>query len=293
MRHLASLFVTLLVLCLCATAQAASPNGILLAAFGTSMEDARPALQSIEDAYRKTYAGQPIVMAYTSDIIRKKLAEKGQKVFSVKEALDECARLGVVNLRVQSLHVTGGEEYSMLQRMLVRNLTKQPGRFTHVWLGAPMLQSEQDLKEVSDALFASFPASRTKHDAVLLMGHGNDRGPGDLDLAATAAALNKRDPLVFLATVEGAHSFDAILPRLKASGVRKVWLQPFMVVAGDHSRNDLAGDEEDSWASRLKAAGMEVEVNMIGLGSIDGIRKVFLRHTRTTSDDLAHPKKSD
>ncbi|OUO52953.1 cobalt chelatase [Desulfovibrio sp. An276] len=294
MRHLASLLVsTLLILCCAAAVQAASASGILLVAFGTTMESAEPALQSIDKAYRKAYPDKPIVWAYTSDIIRKKLNKQGSRVLSVKQALDECARLGIVDLRVQSLHVTGAEEYAMTQRMLVRDLSRFPNRFDHVWLGAPLLESGQDLQDVMDAIFASFPKERKSNEAVVLMGHGNNRGPGDLAIAQVATAFNQRDPLVFLAAVEGSNTFDSIIPELKKRNVTKVYLQPFMIVAGDHAINDLAGPEPDSWASQLKAAGMQVEAQLTGLGSLDGIQKVFLRHTRDTRDDLANPKKTD
>ena len=294
MRHLASLLVsTLLILCCAAAVQAASARGILLVAFGTTMESAEPALQSIDKAYRKAYPDKPIVWAYTSDIIRKKLNKQGNRVLSVKQALDECARLGIVDLRVQSLHVTGAEEYAMTQRMLVRDLSRFPNRFDHVWLGAPLLESGQDLQDVMDAIFASFPKERKSNEAVVLMGHGNNRGPGDLAIAQVATAFNQRDPLVFLAAVEGSNTFDSIIPELKKRNVTKVYLQPFMIVAGDHAINDLAGPEPDSWASQLKAAGMQVEAQLTGLGSLDGIQKVFLRHTRDTRDDLANPKKTD
>ena len=294
MRHLASLLVsTLLILCCAAAVQAASASGILLVAFGTTMESAEPALQSIDKAYRKAYPDKPIVWAYTSDIIRKKLNKQGNRVLSVKQALDECARLGIVDLRVQSLHVTGAEEYAMTQRMLVRDLSRFHNRFDHVWLGAPLLESGQDLQDVMDAIFASFPKERKSNEAVVLMGHGNNRGPGDLAIAQVATAFNQRDPLVFLAAVEGSNTFDSIIPELKKRNVTKVYLQPFMIVAGDHAINDLAGPEPDSWASQLKAAGMQVEAQLTGLGSLDGIQKVFLRHTRDTRDDLANPKKTD
>lgn len=294
MRHLASLLTSLLfVLCLAISAQAASSNGILLVAFGTSMDSARPALDDIGKAYAKAYPGTPVVWAYTSDIIRNKLAKEGTKIFSVREALDECVRLGIVNLRVQSLHLMPAEEYSMLQRLLVRDLTQKPGRFDHVWLGVSLLESSQDLNEVMDAVFASFPKERKADEAVVLMGHGNDRGPADLAIAHVAASLNEKDPLVFLASVEGANSFDNVLAALKEKKVKKVYLQPFMIVAGDHANNDLAGDEDDSWASRIRAEGMQVEANLRGLGTIPGIQKVFLRHTANAKDDLAHPKKAD
>ena len=124
------------------------------------------------------------------------------------------------------------------------------------------------------------------------MGHGNDRGPGDLTLACVAMTMNARDPLMFLASVEGGNSFDKVLPNLEKAGVKKVYLMPFMMVAGDHANNDLAGPEEDSWASMVKAKGMQVEAKLTGLGSIKGVQNVFLRHTKDTRDDLANSKKA-
>ncbi|MDO5538092.1 MAG: sirohydrochlorin cobaltochelatase, partial [Desulfovibrionaceae bacterium] len=273
---------------------AATPNGILLVAFGTSMESAMPSLDAIDQAYKKAYPDTPVVWAYTSDIIRSKLArEENKKIFSVKEALDACRSQGIVNLRVQSLHVTGGEEFNMLQRMLVRYLNRNPGSFDHLWLGHPLLESSRDLDEVLDAVLAAINTKRQSGEAVVLMGHGNDRGPSDLTLAHIACAINAKDRLAFLATVEGGNGFDTILPGLRKSGVKKVFLQPFMVVAGDHANNDLAGPEEDSWASQIRAAGMEVEANLVGLGSNPGVQKVYLRHTKDTGDDLARPTKAD
>ncbi len=294
MRLLASLALALLLLLPSLPALAASPEGVLLVAFGTSVDSALPSLQAVERAYKQAYPGRPVVWAYTSDIIRKKLArEQGLRVLSVKEALDECSRQGVVDLRVQSLHVTGGEEFSMLERMLVRSLTLNPGRFEHVWLGHPLLESSRDLEEVRAALFGHLAKRRQPGEAVVLMGHGNDRGPGDLTLAYAAHYFNAGDGLVYLASVEGANAFDKVLPQLREKGVTKVLLQPFMLVAGDHANNDLAGGEDESWASRLKAQGFETEAELTGLGLVEGVPQVYLRHTRETGDDLAHPKKSD
>ena len=63
------------------------------------------------------------------------------------------------------------------------------------------------------------------------------------------ATLADADNLAVLATVEGSRGFDQVLAAIKTSRASVIWLQPFMVVAGDHARNDLAGDESDSWAS--------------------------------------------
>lgn len=67
---------------------------------------------------------------------------------------------------------------------------------------------------------------------------------------------------------------------MKASDVKKVRLAPFMVVAGDHAMNDMAGGEEDSWKSLLEAEGYEVTCVLKGLGEYKGIQKLYAEHAR-------------
>ena len=52
---------------------------------------------------------------------------------------------------------------------------------------------------------------------------------------------------------------------------------PFMIVAGDHAQNDMAG-EEDSWMSELTEEGYEVRAQIRGLGEMEGIQNLFLEH---------------
>ncbi len=285
-------FVMVLLCCLLAAGTAFAKEGTLLVAFGTSMDSARPAIDAIEQAYKNTGDG-PIVMAFTSDIIRNKLAKEGKPVLSVNAAMKELAAQGVDELKIQSLHIAPAEEYNQLERMVVKHIALNPGTFKTVMVGYPLLVSEKDLDDVVKVVLSSLPKERKPGDAVVLMGHGNDRGPGDLVLAAAVTAFHKADPHVWLATVEGAHSFDRVLEELKATGVKRVWLQPFMIVAGDHANNDLAGPEEDSWASRIKAAGMTPLPHLVGLGQLKGIQDIFLNHTRNAVVDLANTKKMD
>lgn len=294
-------FVIVFVFCLsllgCATppaeaAQAAASKKIvLLAAFGATASSAQAGLDAIGQAYSQR--GDSVIWAYTSDIIRRKLAEQGRPVFSVSAAMDEAARRGVADLHIQSLHVGAAEEFHQLERMIVKNLMRRPGRFKTVVLGHPLLESERDLNEVVETVLAEFPKERKKDEAIVLMGHGNDRGPGDLMLYAADKAFQAKDKLVWVAAVEGARAFDETLARVKAAGVRRVWLQPLMIVAGDHAVNDMAGPDPDSWASRIKAAGMEPTPLLKGLGELKGVRDVFLRHTDASADDLANSKKTD
>ena len=51
-----------------------------------------------------------------------------------------------------------------------------------------------------------------------------------------------------------------------------------MVGAGDHAKNDLAGDEPDSWKSMLEAEGYQVSCVLRGLGENPGVRALFAAH---------------
>ena len=61
---------------------------------------------------------------------------------------------------------------------------------------------------------------------------------------------------------------------------KKVVLIPFMIVAGDHAKNDMAGDEEDSWKSILEKAGYEVDCKLQGLGELEVVQEMFIRHIK-------------
>lgn len=290
-------FVTALLYCLLAVstpaaaetskAETSKPDAaLLLVAFGTSEASALGAYTAVEAEFTRN--GMPPVWAYTSDIIRRKLAKTGKQLFSIDEGMDAVAKSGAENLRVQSLHIVAGEEFSQMERAVLTNLQRKPGRFKEVLIGRPLLESERDRDEVVTAVLAEFPKEREAGDAILLMGHGNSHGRGDLVLAATREAFSKRDPLVYLVTVEGANASksEAVIAELKKKNISRVWLQPFMLVAGDHAKNDMAGTDPDSWASRLKASGMQVMPHLRGLGELDGIRTVFQRHAVETKDSI-------
>ena len=49
-----------------------------------------------------------------------------------------------------------------------------------------------------------------------------------------------------MGTVEGNFSIESFLDELKDLHPVRVHLAPFMIVAGDHAHNDLAGDDADS-----------------------------------------------
>ncbi len=286
--------VLFLVLCcvLFSVNPAFAKEGTLLVAFGTTVEKAKPALEGIEKAFKDAKFPN-LVMAYTSDIVRSRLP-KGKEVLSVNAALTKLAKDGVKDLTIQSLHVLPAEEYAQLERMVIKFITNNPKAFNTVKAGYPLLVSKDDMDKVLDAMLASIPKNKMKKDdAILFMAHGNDRGPGDLAIYALNEAIKKRNTNAHIAAVEGAVIFDDVRDEIKKSGAKRVWLKPFMIVAGDHARNDLAGDEEDSWASEFKAIGIEPLPILQGMGEMKEIQNLFINHAKNAVVDLANTGKSD
>ncbi len=90
---------------------------------------------------------------------------------------------------------------------------------------------------------------------------------------------------VMIGVVEGVPGLDALIDDLERSGRRRIVLKPFMIVAGDHAMNDMAGDDAQSWKRRLTAAGFEVLPVIEGLGSNDAFADLFVDHIADAARD--------
>ena len=144
----------------------------------------------------------------------------------------------------------------------------------------PLLTAAEDYAALGRALMEALPAQRAD-TAVLYMGHGSEHQANSAYALMEYAFhdLGRKD--VVIGTVEGYPGFGEALRRLKERPqVRRVELRPLMTVAGDHAKNDLAGDEEDSWRRRLEAEGYETACVLTGLGEYPAVRALFVEHAR-------------
>ncbi|NCO53411.1 MAG: sirohydrochlorin cobaltochelatase, partial [Deltaproteobacteria bacterium] len=90
---------------------------------------------------------------------------------------------------------------------------------------------------------------------------------------------------IYLGTVEGFPSLDYVVSGLVRDRIRKVVLKPFMIVAGDHATNDMAGDEDDSWKTTFKSKGIEVITVIAGLGENPEIGNILIQHIKDCARD--------
>ena len=261
-------------------------TGILLVAFGTSVPEAQVSFDKIDQAVKKTFKDTPVRWAYTSAIIRKKLAKQGQQLDSVATALAKMMDEGFTHVAVQSLHTIPGEEYDDLVKT-AEAFQGLPEGFEQVVVGRPMLYHEDDLVRATTAILADCPPDRKPDEALVLMGHGTPH-PANAFYAALMCHLQRQDPNVLVGTVEGAPTIDDIVDMLKEKNIKKVYLMPFMSVAGDHARNDMSGPEDDSWKSILSKAGIDSEVTLKGTAEYDNLAVIWIDHLKTAMDHFKH-----
>ncbi|MFP4387968.1 MAG: sirohydrochlorin cobaltochelatase [Desulfococcaceae bacterium] len=253
-------------------------TGILLVTFGTSIPEAQKAFEVIEERVKAAFPEADVRWAYTSHVIRKKLAKEGQELDSVATALAEMMEEGYSRVAVQSLHFLPGSEFHDVQINSHKFAEMEDG-FEKVSVGYPLLSSSADLARVAELALKMAPKDREPEDAVVFMGHGTHH-PSDVTYDAMMYHLQKMDPNAFMGTVEGHPTLDDVRAELRERGTKKAYLIPFMSVAGDHVRNDMAGPEAESWKSVLEADGLETVSVLKGMAEVPEIADVWVDHLR-------------
>ena len=283
-NYLVSLTTILIIICLSSAGWAAGhgskgskKTGILLVAFGSSKPRAQVSFENIDKKVKATYPGIPVRWAYTSHIIRKKLAKQGKYLDSPEVALAKMMDEGFSHVAVQSLHTIAGAEFHDLRRTV--GAFKDMAGFQGILLGYPMLATQADMQRTVDAILGTIPKDREKGEGVVLMGHGTHH-PSNAFYAALMFQLQLKDTNVFLGTVEGYPEVDVIKELLLKKEIKKVYLMPFMSVAGDHAQNDMAGDEDDSWKSVLTKAGIQCVPILKGTAEYDSFVDIWVSHIR-------------
>lgn len=260
-------------------------DGILLVAFGTTVPQGAKAYDGVEAKVRAAFPEAQIQWALTSKTVRTKLIQRGTQAESPESALARMMESGVTHLAVLSLHVSAGQEYHDLVRT-VHGFHGMADGFQRIEISRPLLASYEDLERVAKGMLAHAPKKRGGAEGVLLMGHGNSDHPADTVYAAMAYVLRSLEARAFIATVEGRPNLDDALRDVRAQGVKKLYLMPLMTIAGVHARDDMAGDEPDSWKSRLDKKGIASEPVLAGIAEYPEVVEVWLEHLKAAHGRL-------
>ena len=264
-------------------------DAIVVMSFGTTYKDTRAkTIDATVDAIKAAHPNTKVVTAFTSHIIRDRIQQKeGITYPTPEEALDQLKAEGYTRVALTSLDVIPGMEYNY--DVAVYNLYKN--NFKKMTLGTPLMywmgqegQTDEVVQTIK-AVQSQFP-KLGKEDALLIMAHGTP----DPSNAYYSVIQDRIHSLglknVYIYTVEGTPNLEQVVPQLKMHGIKHVTLMPFMMVAGDHANNDMAGNEPDSHKSILEKDGFKVDTYLHGLGENQNIRNIFVERANEAWDAL-------
>jgi len=238
-------------------------KAIIVVSFGTTHAQAEAScIRPVERALAAAFPDREVRRAWTSRIIARRLAARGEAVENEVEALERLRREGFDDILFVPTHMIRGQEYQRVTAVA-----------DGLPVSAPLLDIEEDLMWMA-GLLDGIAAEEGR--TLLVMGHGTDHA-ADATYGRLRGMLTGR---VKLACVEGRYALDGIMDALEAVPGKALTLMPLMLVAGDHAMNDLAGDAPDSWRSRLLARGFDVRVRLTGLGALEAVQQRFVGKAR-------------
>ena len=237
-------------------------KAILVTSFGTSHRDTREkCLDLIQREVEEKYGSENVERAYTSGIIRRIIEKnEGVHIFDQKEGLKVLKDKGFEEIITMSLHILDGIEYSKLDDKFGK-------------ISKPLLADDEDFKKiVENKEFNDLEGN----DAIVFMGHGTESEADYAYQKLQEEYLKAGKNNIFIATVEGKVTIEDIIEKMKEKDFKRILLKPLMIVAGDHAKNDMSSDDEDSWKTILKNEGYEVTAVLKGMGEYKFIREMFM-----------------
>ena len=299
-----------------ATKPATSTDGetaIVIASFGTTVPTAVKAIVNIIDKTKEAYPNTEVRVTFTSNIIRSVWQERQtepqkwldmgipEEILYVKNIISTIGDLredGFRNIIVQPTHMFYMEQSqdlkSYVDGLASIQTTKEKWRpFDKLVLGRPALgmpgdryDYHEDMAKAVSTLAADAEQAQKEGAMLVYMGHGNEHWSTGI-YAETQKKMREVYPNIktYIGVVEGMPSLDDLLPAMGHAKTKKILLKPFMIVAGDHATNDMAGAEDDSWKSILTKEGYEVQAVLQGLGSNDAFAGIFVDHIQDVAQE--------
>jgi sirohydrochlorin cobaltochelatase len=290
-------------------------NAIILSSFGTTEPDAISSIMNIKSMVEKTFPKTRVELVFTSNIIRNIWQERNQnpaewkakgiapEVLNTKGILETFGILqsaGYKNIVVQPTHMFHMEQYSDLVSYVegiasIKTIREKWMPFQKIVIGRPAMgtvgvkhEYHEDLEKVIKILGSDAKEAKNKNSVLVYMGHGNEVWSTGI-YAELQKGMRAAYPetMTFVGSVEGYPTLDDVsagLAHIKP-GPKNILLKPLMIVAGDHARNDMAGDEDDSWKSNFEQLGYKVYPVLTGLGSNDKFAKVFIDHIKDAAKE--------
>ncbi len=290
-----------------------SNTAIVIASFGTTVPGAVKSIVNIIDRTREAFPVTEVRVTFTSNIVRsvwknrQKDADRWLKegipveILYVKNIISTIGDLreeGYRNIIVQPTHMFFMEQSHDLDSYIralasIHTMKKKWRPFDRLVMGRPALgmpgdryDYHEDIAEAVKTLAADAELAAREHAVLVYMGHGNEHWSTGI-YTETQKKMRKQYPQIktCIGTVEGSPGLEDLLVSLSHAKTKNIVLKPFMIVAGDHAANDMAGPDDDSWKSVLTREGYKVKPVLKGLGENDAFARIFVDHIRDAAEE--------
>ena len=241
-------------------------KALIIATFGSTHEDAlRRDLDPVVRELKESAKGLPVRVAFTSRMVIDRYEKKtGIRYDNEVEAVNGFINEGfkAEEIFIQPLHIVEGIEYDKLARLKSRG----------VKVGEALFHDEKDLLRFVDDVGHRFEAP------TVFVGHGSPT-VADNDYDELNRLFEEKNLPHRVCTIEGSVDDRLPLSFMKEKGYKDIQLAPLLLLAGDHAKNDIFGDD-DSVKARFEAAGISVTPVAGGMGSWDFVRAIYLEKLR-------------
>lgn len=258
-------------------------KAILVVSFGTSYEASRKAtIEKIEQDIRNAFQDHRIYRAWTSKFIISILKKRDNyTVPTVKEALEQMITDGIREVVVQPTHILDGIENNIMKEEVL----SYKESFDKIAFGTPLLADSKDESQAINAVTTEF-SDLKETEALVFMGHGTTHQVNTVYAGLDQKFKESAHANVFIGTVEADPTIHDLVKEVTSFQPSKIYVTPFMIVAGDHAHNDMASDSPDSWVCQFENAGFEVCPIIKGLGEYPGIRRMYVEHAQKAIDSM-------
>ncbi|WP_455793639.1 sirohydrochlorin cobaltochelatase [Clostridium butyricum] len=260
-------------------------KAILVVSFGTSHVDAlKNSIEKIEIKIKNEFKEYDVFRAFTAHMIIKKLKERdGLNILKPEEALEKLKLQGYEEVIIQPLHIIPGEEFDYIKGIAERHNQD----FKTIKVGRPIFfyQGIEEVPQDYTLFIESIKEIIENEESVVLFGHGTAHASNAVYGMLQTVLEDEGYENVFVATVEGYPSIESALRRMKKKSIKKTKLVPLLLVAGDHAKNDMASNEDDSLKSILQREGIEVSLHLHGLGEVDKFDELYINRIYDTIED--------
>lgn len=257
-------------------------TAVLVVSFGTShMDTLGKTIAAIERQIEEEFPQYTVRRAFTSGIIMGVWQKRGVDIKSTDRALEILLSEGYETVIVQPTHIINGNEYEKMLSQLAPFM-----ECMKILVGKPLLTEFWDFKLVAEAIIRQVN-DLGEDEGLVLMGHGSEHFSNAAYAQMEYILRDMGLKRAFVGTVEGYPGLDEVLRALKGfEGIKRLRLLPFMIVAGDHAKNDMAGDGPGSWRAVFESLGYETACILKGLGEDEAIRAIFADHVRNAGKIL-------